>query len=103
MTKAEKKIWYDYLSKHDLTFHRQKIINHYIVDFYNSQTQLVIEIDGDTHFTDDGIEYDKLRDSVLSSYNLTTLRFTNKDILENLDNVIDIIETYLKNNPPNPL
>lgn len=34
MTQEERKLWYLYLSKHPLRFYRQKIIGHYICDFY---------------------------------------------------------------------
>ena len=42
-------------------FLRQRPIDNYIVDFYCAQLKLVIEIDGDIHFTDEGMEYDERR------------------------------------------
>lgn len=95
MTSAEKKIWNEYLRKHEFTFQRQKVLNHYIVDFYCSELQLVIEIDGDTHFTEEAIEYDKVRNDILNGYELVTLRFTNKDLFENIIGVSKRIEEFI--------
>jgi len=56
MTASEKAVWYKILKKLNIPIKRQKIIDNYIVDFYCSKAMLVIEIDGDTHNTDDAIE-----------------------------------------------
>jgi very-short-patch-repair endonuclease len=65
MTKTEKKLWYNFLSKHSLRFLRQRPIDQYIVDFYCPKKKLIIEIDGSTHFTKDGVEYDAERSSIV--------------------------------------
>ena len=46
VTPQERKLWYLFLSKFPLRFHRQKTIGPYIVDFYCHKAKLVIEIDG---------------------------------------------------------
>lgn len=55
MTSAEKRLWFNFLKEFKFRVYRQRPIHHYIVDFYCSKLKLVIEIDGDGHFTEDGI------------------------------------------------
>lgn len=52
LTEAERKLWYNYLRLLPDKFYRQRPIDHYIADFYAPAYGLVIEIDGDTHYTD---------------------------------------------------
>lgn len=73
-TEWEKKLWSVYLRGLDIHFYRQKPIDNYIVDFYSPKLKLVIEIDGDSHRTDDAIGYDRQRTAVLNSYGLTVIR-----------------------------
>ena len=54
LTKEERHLWYDYLSRYPVRFTRQKIIGGYIADFYCDAAKLVIELDGSQHFTPDG-------------------------------------------------
>lgn len=72
-----------------LDFDRQRIIGNYIVDFFCFKCRLVIEIDGSSH--DNKVEYDKLRTDYLESLGLKVLKFTDKDVKNNLDNVLNII------------
>ena len=61
-TKPELILWDKLKSKQlGFKFRRQYSIGEYIVDFYCSEKKLVIEIDGDSHFTDEAIKYDKIR------------------------------------------
>ena len=87
------------LSSYKPRFLRQRPIDNYIVDFYCAQLKLVIEIDGDSHFTDEGLEYDQARTRILEGYGLKVMRFTNKEVLENFDGVCAAIEGI----PPTPL
>jgi very-short-patch-repair endonuclease len=57
-TMQEKKLWYDYLNKVTPRFHRQGIIDNYIVDFYCPRLRIVIEIDGFQHYFKEAYEYD---------------------------------------------
>ncbi len=61
-TKAEYIIWEILRNRKflGLKFRRQHGIGEYIADFYCSEKKIVIEIDGDTHFKDDAVEYDKI-------------------------------------------
>ena len=47
MTKQERHLWYDYLSKYPVRFQRQKVIDNYITDFYCASAKLVIEIEAE--------------------------------------------------------
>ncbi len=95
-TKHENKLWYLYLNNLPVQFNRQKPLDNYIVDFYSHQLGLVIEIDGDTHYTSEAMEYDKERTAVLESYGLIVIRFTNDQIEKEFDAVCEKIKRYCK-------
>jgi very-short-patch-repair endonuclease len=81
MTAAEKRLWYDCLRNFPYRVLRQRPIDHYIVDFYCPALHLVIEIDGESHFTDDGKESDEQRTEILTAYGLRVVRFTNREVM----------------------
>ena len=91
LTKAERKLWADFLRSLNIPIKRQKVLDNYIVDFYCSKAKLVIEVDGDTHNTKDGIEYDEHRTAVLESFGLEVIRFTNDEVLFDFNRVREII------------
>ncbi len=97
MTKAESKLWHDYLKKLDIKFYRQRPIDHFIVDFYCSKYSLVIEIDWWIH--DSQKEYDKMRTDLLNIYWLQVIRFTNDEVLNDFDNTCKKITSYLQASP----
>ena len=68
-------------------FLRQKPIGNYIVDFYCAELHLAIEIDGDSHA--EAIEYDTTRTADLAAFGISLIRYTNDEILNNLDGVYD--------------
>lgn len=88
----------------DLQFYRQKLLGNYIVDFYCPAKSLVVEIDGGQHYEDENIERDKKRDKYLERVlKLKVIRFTNIDVLKNLEGVIiKIMEECGENPPPSP-
>ena len=81
-------------------FRRQQGIGRYIVDFYCPERALVIEVDGDSHYTDDAQEYDRIRDEFMASLALSLLRFSNADILKNLDGVLAVISCTVRASLP---
>ena len=89
-TDAEKLLWSKIRRRQikNYQFFRQKPIGKYIVDFYCKEAQLVIEIDGGQHYENKNIEADRKRDNFLKSLGLKNMRFTNLDILKNIDNVV---------------
>lgn len=84
-TKAEWIFWHMILKHRPLwyKFTRQKPISGFIADFYCSKLLLIIEIDGENH--NDKWEYDNERDLVISKFWIEVIRYTNDDILKNLD------------------
>lgn len=90
MTKAEKKIW-QFLRTLPYQVLRQRVIDNFIVDFYCAHFKLVIEIDGDSHFTEEGTAYDKERTNILKGYEIKVIRFTNNDIINNFEGVCENI------------
>jgi very-short-patch-repair endonuclease len=93
MTDAEKLLWSKLKSSQlkDCQFNRQKPIGNYIVDFYCVKANLVIEVDGGQHYTDEGKERDIIRDKYMVGRGLRVLRFSDTDVLKNIDGVIDTI------------
>jgi len=91
-TPAEKKLWRDYLRTFKFRILRQRPIDYFIVDFYCATLKLVIEIDGDSHFTDQGKAYDFNRTSILEGYGLQVVRFTNEEVLNHFESVCQQID-----------
>lgn len=95
-TSAESKIWNEVLRMRqfaDYKFLRQKPIDNYIVDFYCSELRLVIEIDGESHA--ETVEYDAERTKVLEALGLTVIRYTNDEVLRNIQGVFDDLSQRL--------
>ena len=104
MTDAEQLIWSKIRRKQisDLHFYRQKNIGRYIVDFYCPKGKLIVEVDGGQHYENEGMKKDQERDRYLQSLGLTVLRFSDIDVLKNIDGVIERIHEHLKS-PLTPL
>ncbi len=96
-TPEENHLWYDYLSKYEIRFQRQKAIDNFIADFYCHKARLVIEIDGSQHYTKDGKEKDEFRTEILEGYDLKIIRFTNHQIKSNFRGVCEYIDKIVKN------
>ena len=96
MTFFEKKLWFEFLRTFPLRAHRQRAIGNYIVDFYIPKADLVIEVDGDSHFTEQGTRGDHIRDAELTALNLRVLRFTNTEIQDSFDSVCEKIHEVSK-------
>ena len=98
MTEAETALW-GKLRKRQLNncqFYRQRIIANYIADFYCPEGKLVIEIDGSQHYSDPGKAKDKLRDKHMTELGLKILRFSAREVMENLEGVVEVINRGLK-------
>ena len=95
-TPAERKLWFEFLRDLPDKFTRQKPLGRYIADFYCSRKRLVIEIDGDSHFTDAGERYDERRTLQLAQDGLRVVRFTNAEVLDTFDGVCGRIAEALK-------
>ncbi|MGA9397801.1 MAG: DUF559 domain-containing protein [Anaerolineaceae bacterium] len=98
MTPEEKIVWGHLRAGRINRFHfrRQQIIDGYIVDFYCHKANLVIEVDGPIHRSQE--EYDRELDECLSSLGLTVLHIYNEEIAENINKVLLRIVTVLIKN-----
>lgn len=96
MTKEEKHLWYDFLRTYPLRFSRQKVLGKYIADFYCAAAQLVIELDGSGHYTENGKQHDEERSAFLKEYGLTVLRIPNTDIHDCFRSVCETIDRIVK-------
>jgi very-short-patch-repair endonuclease len=99
ITKAEKLIW-DKLRDRQLEnckFRRQYSVDKFVIDFYSSELRLAIEIDGESHFENGAVEYDKARQELIESAGIKFLRFTNNDVYENLSGVLESIAQNIRN------
>ena len=96
MTKEERHLWYDFLKGYPVRFQRQKVLGEYIVDFYCAKAGLVIEIDGEQHYEDDAIAYDKRRTEFLNKYGLEVIRILNSEINNIFFDVCEYIDEVVK-------
>lgn len=95
-TEAESILWQKIRGRklNNLKFHRQYSAGPYILDFFCPEIRLAIELDGDQH--KDAVEYDKERESFLRDKNIRTIRFWNREVIKNLENVLRIIKENAK-------
>lgn len=96
-TPAEKKLWQDLIRFLPDRWIRQRVIGHYIVDFYCAALKLVVEVDGASHFAPEGQAHDKERTAFLNSLNLKVLRFTNRQVFAEMDSIKRTLEEHFSN------
>ena len=94
-TLAEKKLWQVFLRNFKYRVLRQRVIDHFIVDFYIPKLKLVIELDGGIHNKEEIAEYDKQRTLFLEVYELEVIRFKNEEVMNNIDAVCEKISLKL--------
>ena len=95
MTLAESVLW-EQLRSLDVgtRFNRQFVIGDYIVDFVSQRGGLVIEVDGGYHSERQQAEDDAIREKDLEQMGFHVMRFTNEEVLYDIDDVITQIENY---------
>ena len=81
-------------------FRRQHPVSFFIADFYCHEYKLVVEVDGEIHNDETAREYDSGRTADLNKFGLKVLRFTNSEVLENIDSVLKKIYEYVTNDTP---
>ena len=91
-------------------FNRQKLLGNYIVDFYCRKLNLVIEVDGNSHFFEESVMEDQERQNVIERMGLNFLRFSDLEVKRSMPSVlgeigyfIDDFEGKMVKNPPYPL
>ena len=97
MTKEERRLWYKYLHNYPSRFRRQVTVGNYILDFYCSAAKLAIELDGSQHYDPMQQAYDAQRTAFLNSKGIHVLRFSNTDVLQNLNGVCQMIDITVSN------
>jgi len=88
MTAAETCLW-SHLRCNQLGgahFRRQQIIDGFVADFYCHSAGLIVEVDGGIH--EEQAEYDRTRDAVISARGLSVVRFTNDQVLSEIEGVL---------------
>ena len=105
-TEAEKKLWSILRNRQvqGVKFRRQFSIGHYVLDFYAPEYELGIEADGGQHYTDIGKEKDEVRTKSLKKSGVELLRFSDYEILNNIEGVFELVEKTLmeKGKTPSP-
>jgi very-short-patch-repair endonuclease len=102
-TGAEKRLWWhlrDKLPMETTHFRRQVALGPYVVDFVCLERRLIVELDGDQHGTDEALAYDTRRDNYLQKHGFKILRFSNLEVMRELDAVLDTIFDAM--NPTSP-
>src|SRR5438874_9299996 len=99
MTKAEACLWKYVLRAGKLKgfqFRRQRPVLDYIADFMCKELMLVIEIDGLTHEWGETIKKDQIRQKALETAGFTVLRFTDEEVLNNIQSVFSFLEDWIE-------
>ncbi len=102
LTPAEAKLW-TLLKGRGLEgrkFRRQHSVANYILDFYCPEENLAIELDGQGHFEASQAEYDQDRDLFLEAFGIRVLRFENKWVWDNPEELLNEIKNYFGKQPP---
>jgi very-short-patch-repair endonuclease len=95
MTRAETLLW-RYIKAgriNGLSFRRQVPMEKYIADFVCHSHRLIIELDGESHDFESRIQRDLERDAWFVSQGYRVVRFTNEEVLTNLEGVVEVIRT----------
>jgi len=79
-----------------LKFRRQVPIGPYVADFYCHERKLVLELDGGIHEEEPQRAHDENRDSNLAALGFKILRFTNTELLQDLDSILEKVQQYLE-------
>lgn len=109
MTKAEACLWKYVLRARKLEgyqFRRQRPVLKFIADFMCKEMMLIIEVDGITHWDEEVIKKDKIRQKKLEDIGYTVLRFTDDEVLHDIENVertlLGFVEEYRNVHPHAP-
>jgi Uncharacterized protein conserved in bacteria len=97
MTLAENVLWQRIRKKRlGHKFVRQYVIGDYVVDFACIDDGLIIEVDGGYHFAGDQPVEDAIRQRYIEQNGFHVMRFTNEEVLFDVENVLTQIEQFFK-------
>jgi very-short-patch-repair endonuclease len=103
MTRAETLLWRQLKANRlaGLGFRRQTPTGNYIADFVSHSSNLVIEVDGESHDFEECVARDAIRDAWFASRGYRVLRFSNEEVAKHLEGVVlSIIEAAHSDLPP---
>ncbi len=97
LTPAEASLWILLKGRQafGLKFRRQMSIKNYIVDFYCPETRMIIELDGEPHFTQEQADKDKKRDKELTELGYKIFRYENQIVFDHPDFIFDDIKSLI--------
>lgn len=104
-TKAEIRLWSELLragKMQGFIFLRQRPVLNFIADFLCKELKLIIEVDGATHHKEEKWYKDKERQKELEEYGFTVLRFSDDEVMNELENVSRELEHWIESHPPAP-
>ena len=104
MTRGETLLW-RYLKAHHLDglgFRRQVPMGKFIADFACHAARVIVEIDGPSHDFESRLRHDENRDVWIASQGYVVLRFSNEDVLTNLEGVLEVIRQTATPRLPRP-
>ncbi len=107
-TKSEIILWLKLKGKqmYGYDFHRQKPIDNFIIDFFCHELMLAVEVDGYSHEILEVYNKDVKKDKKLNELGITVLRFSDYQVLKEMDNVLRAIEWFIiefeKKHTPSP-
>lgn len=81
-------------------FVRQYSVGPYILDFFCPRARLAVELDGAQHDSPEGQTYDRERASYLEDRDIKVIRFRNREVMENLEGILEKIRRELITPPP---
>ncbi|MEM1279061.1 MAG: endonuclease domain-containing protein [Cyanobacteria bacterium P01_H01_bin.152] len=92
-TPAEQLVWQRLRDRQveNCKFRRQYSVDAFVLDFYCPELRLAIEIDGDSHISEEAVAYDLARQRTIEALGIQFLRFTNREVYGQLDTVIEQI------------
>ncbi|MCF7803616.1 MAG: DUF559 domain-containing protein [Candidatus Marinimicrobia bacterium] len=104
-TEAEIRLWTELLRARKMRgyqFLRQRPVHNYIADFMCKELMMIIEVDGITHDIEEQWKKDKVRQKELENFGFTVLRFSDEEVMTDIDNVERVILGWIEENPPVP-
>ena len=98
LTSAEATLWKLLKSKQldGRKFRRQHSVDHFILDFYCPSEKLAIELDGENHFTVEGMRYDEKRTKYLERLKIRVIRFENDEVFQSPEGVLAEIKKHFR-------
>jgi very-short-patch-repair endonuclease len=101
-TVAEVRFWrlIEPLRRQGHHFRKQVALGPYVADFACHHDKIIVEIDGDSHYTDHGLAKDAVRTAYMESQGYRVVRFTNTDVMANPDGVYEFLMLALDKGTP---